>query len=43
MIIMQEENEIEKALLFNMQLIAEYSNNIINDMNVLTLEIQQII
>jgi hypothetical protein len=37
------EKEIEKALLYNMQLITEYSNNIINDMNVLTLEIQQII
>jgi len=41
--ITQKEKEIEIALFANMQLIAEYSNDIINDMNSITLEIQQFI
>jgi hypothetical protein len=40
---MEQNNEIEIALLVNMQLIAEYSNDVINDMNSITLEIQQFI
>jgi hypothetical protein len=37
------EKEIEIALLYNMQLITEHSNNVVNDINDLTLEIQQIL
>lgn len=39
----QNQNEIENALLYNMQLIAEYSNDIMNDMNELTFEIQTLL
>jgi hypothetical protein len=38
--ITEQEKEIEQALLINMQLIAEYSNDIVNDMNNLVLESQ---